>query len=160
VHVWRTAMVLQELDGENRTSERLAEQIRELELLDRNRRNLESELDYQVLMLKQLHRIAVGNAGPLKHEIEEAARKAKGTLDSLRARHRKIEEEVDTLESSVDQAYNPFWGAMFREGHENSRFGDQVSEYADLYTSTVSNFLSYSPLRYFRAARQWMPHEV
>jgi HAD superfamily 5'-nucleotidase-like hydrolase len=159
VHVWRTAMVLQELDGENKTSERLAEQIRDLELLDRRRRNLESEIDYQVLMLKQLHRIA-GSAGELRHEIEEAARQAKATLDALRTRQRRIEEEVDGLEASVDQAYNPFWGAMFREGHENSRFGDQVSEYADLYTSTVSNFLSYSPLRYFRAARQWMPHEV
>ncbi len=42
VHTWRTAMVVQELDGENRTSERLAQQIDDLELLDRRRRNLES----------------------------------------------------------------------------------------------------------------------
>jgi hypothetical protein len=38
------------------------------------------------------------------------------------------------------------------EGNENSRFGDQVNDYADLYTSRVSNFGPYSPLRYFRRA--------
>jgi 5'-nucleotidase len=160
VHVWRTAMVVQELDNENRTSERLGEQIRDLDLLDRRRRNLESEIDYQVLMLKQLQRIADDQAGELKQEIAEAARQAKVGLDGLRARHRMIEEEVEALERGIDRAYNPFWGAAFREGHENSLFGDQVAEYADLYTTTASNFLSYSPLRYFRAARHQMPHET
>ncbi|HLU65057.1 MAG TPA: HAD-IG family 5'-nucleotidase [Kofleriaceae bacterium] len=160
VHTWRTAMVLQELDLETRTSERLAEQIRDLELLDRRRRNLESEIDYQVTMLKQLQRVQEDSDPVLRGELEEVVRQAKQTLDSLRARARTIEEEVEALEGSIDRAYNPHWGPIFREGHETSRFGSQVSEYADLYTSRVSNFLSYSPLRYFRAARQQMPHEM
>jgi hypothetical protein len=49
---------------------------------------------------------------------------------------------------------------MFREGTENSRFGDQVEDYACVYTSRVSNFLSYSPLRFFRSPRDQMPHEL
>src|SRR5262249_25260099 len=76
-HVWRPAMVVQELDAETRTSERMAEQLRDLDLLDRRRRNLESEIDYQVLMLKQLQRIAESSDGELRLEIEEAARQAK-----------------------------------------------------------------------------------
>jgi hypothetical protein len=160
VHTWRTAMVVQELDNENRTSERLAEQISDLELLDRRRRNLESEIDYQVTMLKQLQRVLEDSEPVLRAELEEVKRQAKHTLDSLRSRARMIEDEVVALEDSIDQAYNPHWGAIFREANENSRFGSQVAEYADLYTSRVSNFLSYSPLRYFRAARQQMPHEV
>lgn len=159
VHTWRTAMVLQELDSENRTSERLGDDIRDLELLDRRNRNLESEIDYQVTMLKQLQRVIEDSGPPIRPELEAVKRQAKQTLDSLRARARMIQEEVDALETSIDHSYNPFWGAVFREGHENSRFGAQVAEYADLYTSRVSNFLSYSPLRYFRAARQQMPHE-
>jgi hypothetical protein len=39
------------------------------------------------------------------------------------------------------------------------RFGEQVEDYACLYTSRVSNLLQYSPLRYFRAPRDKMPHE-
>ena len=160
VHTWRTAMVVQELDGENRTSERLGGQISDLDLLDRRRRNLESEIDYQVTMLKQLQRVMDDSEPALHAELEGVVRQAKHALDSLRGRARMIEDEVIALESSIDQSYNPHWGAIFREGSENSRFGSQVAQYADLYTSRVSNFLSYSPLRYFRAARQQMPHEL
>jgi HAD superfamily 5'-nucleotidase-like hydrolase len=159
VHVWRTAMVVQELDVEHRTSDGLADQIRTLGELDRRRRNLESEIDYQVLMLKQLQRLAA-SPSEKKQEIDAAVRQAKLALDDQRTRHRAIEHEVEALERSIDRAYNPFWGAIFREGHENSLFADQVAEYADLYTTRVSNFLSYSPLRYFRAARPPMPHEM
>jgi 5'-nucleotidase len=160
VHTWRTAMVVQELDMENRVSDRLHEQINDLELLDRRQRNLESEIDYQVTMLKQLQRIIEDSDAALRPELEDVKRQAKQTLDSLRARARMIEDEVDALETTIDRAYNSHWGPIFREGHETSRFGSQVNEYADLYTSRVSNFLSYSPLRYFRAPRHQMPHEL
>jgi len=160
VHTWRTAMVVQELDMENRVSERLEEQIHDLELLDRRRRNMESEIDYQVTMLKQLQRIIEDSDLALRPELEEVKRQAKQTLDSLRQRARMIEDEVEALETTIDRAYNPHWGPIFREGHETSRFGSQVNEYADLYTSRASNFLSYSPLRYFRAPRHQMPHEL
>ena len=79
-----------------------------------------------------------------------------------------IEHGEDTLtcaqrrvsRTEVDQAFNPYWGAIFREGTENSRFGEQVEDYACVYTSRVSNFLAYSPLRYFRSPRDHMPHEL
>lgn len=157
---WRTAMVLQELQDENATSERLAGQIRDLEMLDRRRRNLESEIDYQVLMLKQIQRLIDTCDDDLRPRLVEAKDQARVALDSLRNRSRMMLEEVSGLERSIDRSYNPHWGAMFREGNENSRFGQQVAEYSDLYTSRASNFLSYSPLRYFRAPRKVMPHEV
>jgi 5'-nucleotidase len=160
-HVWRTAMVLQELDGENHTSERLDAEIRDLGLLDRRRRNLEAEIDYQVLMLKRLQKILDDDEHPdLRAKLEEAKHQAKTNLDSLRSRARMITEECASLEASIDRSYNPHWGATFRERSENSRFGQQVSDYADLYTSRASNLLSYSPLRYFRAPRRQMPHEL
>jgi hypothetical protein len=159
-NIWRTAMVVQELDRENSTSDRLDQQIKDMGLLDRRRRNLESEIDYQVEMLKRLQKITDGGGGQIGPRLEEARRQARQTLDSLRDRARLMEEEVVALEDSIERSYNPYWGAIFREGNENSRFGEQVSDYADLYTSRVSNFLYYSPLRYFRAPRRQMPHEV
>ncbi len=71
-----------------------------------------------------------------------------------------MDKEVDSLEQRIDRAYNSHWGSHLREGNENSRFGEQVNDYADLYTSRVSNFGPYSPLRYFRAPRRPMPHEM
>jgi HAD superfamily 5'-nucleotidase-like hydrolase len=156
---WRTAMVLQELADENATSERFAMQIRDLEILDRRRRNLQSEIDYQVLLLKQIQRLMDTCDGSMRPRLSSAKEQARDTLESLRNRSKTMLEEVYSLERTIDLSYNPHWGAMFREGNEVSRFGQQVADYADLYTSRASNFLSYSPLRYFRAPRKTMPHE-
>jgi len=59
----------------------------------------------------------------------------------------------------VETGFNPYWGLMFKEGTENSRFGEQVEQYACIYTSRVSNLLAYSPMQYFRSPRDFMPHE-
>jgi HAD superfamily 5'-nucleotidase-like hydrolase len=162
-HIWRTAMVLQELENETRISERFGQDINDLDLLDRRRRNLESEIDYQVTMLKRLHKLADAYEARdprLRSRLETAKQEAKETLDRLRARLGFIEDECNALEDSIELAYNRHWGPIFRDGNENTRFGQQVSDYADIYTSRVSNFLSYSPLRYFRAPRKLMPHEL
>ncbi len=157
---WRTAMVLQELADENATSETYGEQIKDLEMLDRRRRNLESEIDYQMLLLKQIQRLMETCDEVLRPRLADAKEQARSTLESLRSRSKMMLAEVVSLEQTIDRSYNSHWGAMFREGNENSRFGQQVADYADLYTTRASNFLSYSPLRYFRAPRKTMPHEM
>jgi HAD superfamily 5'-nucleotidase-like hydrolase len=161
-HMWRTAMVLQELEREISVSDRLEAQIKDLELLDRRHRNLESEIDYQSLRLKKIQRLLddATTQPALRMRLEDQRRLTRGSLEALRDRAGLMDAEVDSLEARVDRAYNPYWGSCLREGNENSRFGEQVNDYADLYTSRVSNFGPYSPLRYFRAPRRPMPHEI
>ena len=161
-HMWRTAMVLQELEREIAVSERLEAQISDLELLDRRHRNLESEIDYQTLRIKRIQRLLddTANNGAMHERLEEERRMTRDNIDALRDRAKLMDAEVDSLESRIERAYNPHWGSCLRDGNENSRFGEQVNDYADLYTSRVSNFGPYSPLRYFRAPRRPMPHEI
>ncbi|CAN5789279.1 HAD-IG family 5'-nucleotidase [soil metagenome] len=161
-HMWRTAMVLQELEREITVADRLEAQIQDQDLLDRRHRNLESEIDYQTLRLKKIQRLLDddGTSAPLRARLEEERRVTRASVDSLRDRAGLMDAEVDSLEARIDRAYNSHWGSCLREGNENSRFGEQVNDYADLYTSRVSNFGPYSPLRYFRAPRRPMPHEV
>jgi len=161
-HMWRTAMVLQELEREITVSERLEAQIQDLDLLDRRHRNLESEIDYQTLRLKKIQRLLDDPTcnGSLHSRLEEERKAARMQVDILRERAGLMDAEVDSLEARIDHAYNSHWGSCLREGNENSRFGEQVNDYADLYTSRVSNFGPYSPLRYFRAPRRPMPHEI
>jgi 5'-nucleotidase len=163
-HMWRTAMVLQELEREISVSDRLEGRIEDLDLLDRRRRNLESEIDFQALRLKRIKALLDDAAGDLddaqRARLEQARKQTRAALDSLRDRSTLMTGEVRSLEESIDRAYNPYWGSVLREGNENSRFGEQVSDYADLYTSRASNFLWYSPLRYFRAPRRTMPHDL
>jgi hypothetical protein len=160
--MWRTAMVLQELEREISVSDRLEGQIKDLELLDRRHRNLESEIDYQSLRLKKIQRLLDDPAtlAVLRPRLEDARKATREAVDTLRDRAAIMDTEVDSLDARVDRAYNSHWGSCLREGNENSRFGEQVNDYADLYTSRVSNFGPYSPLRYFRAPRRPMPHEI
>jgi len=161
-HMWRTAMVLQELEREISVSDRMEAQIHDLGLLDRRHRNLESEIDFQALRVKKIQRLAddAPPATPLHQRLEQERRTARESIDALRDRAALMETEVEALEARIDRAYNPHWGSCLREGNENSRFGEQINDYAYLYTSRVSNFSPYSPLRYFRAPRRPMPHEM
>ena len=156
--VWRTAMIVQELEQELALSEQYAERIRQLDELDRKRRNIEAEIDYQQHLLRSLARPATSPED--EAAIEAARRRARIAIDELRGAVREASSAYDTLEREIDLSYNAHWGPMFKEGNENSRFGEQVEDYACLYTGRVSNFLGYSPLRYFRAPRDKMPHEM
>jgi 5'-nucleotidase len=150
--VWRTAMIIQELEDELQLSEQYIPRLRELDELDRQRRNLDAEVDYHLLLLKARdEHSGLGDAN---------RRQLKQRIDMLRTAAREVAERYDALEAELDLSYNSHWGPLFKEGNENSRFGEQVEDYACLYTSRVSNFLAYSPLRYFRAPRDKMPHEL
>ena len=161
-HMWRTAMVLQELEREIAVSDRMDGQIRDLDLLDRRNRNLESEVDFQSLRLKKIQRFLDDDtlAASTRIKLDDERKKTRESIDALRDRAALMTTEVDALEARLERGYNPHWGSCLREGNENSRFGEQVNNYADLYTSRVSNFAPYSPLRYFRAPRRPMPHEI
>jgi HAD superfamily 5'-nucleotidase-like hydrolase len=162
--VWRTAMIIQELENELAVSGQLGDRLTRLDELDRRRRNLDAEVDYQNLVLKALQRQeddgAALPADSPHASYELAKRAAKESLDRLRHALRETEHELDALEDEIDRSYNAHWGPIFKEGNELSRFGEQVESYACLYTSRVSNFLGYSPLRYFRAPRDKLPHEL
>jgi tetratricopeptide (TPR) repeat protein len=93
-------------------------------------------------------------------KAEQQARRIRQELDRLRGALRAAGERIDALARALETGVNPTWGFLFKEGSENSRFGEQVEDYACIYTSRVSNFLAYSPLQYFRSPRDHMPHEL
>ncbi|MSP59797.1 MAG: HAD family hydrolase [Myxococcales bacterium] len=158
--VWRTAMVVQELEEELAAAERMQPQITRIAELDRQRVRLDSDALFQQMVQEQLHRLEPGQV-PEGVATLEAARSEVGIqLDRLRVALREVGSEVDAIEREVERNFNPWWGPLFKVGVENSRFGEQVEDYACVYTSRVSNFVSYSPLRYFRSPRDHMPHEL
>lgn len=161
--LWRTCLVVQELEGELAHVERMAPEIRRLHELEALRAGLDDELNQARLSLPALERRLERANGGLTPEarasLEEEVRRGKGELERLRRGHRAVAQEADALEARVEDSHNPCWGLLFKEGHENSRFGQQVEDYACLYTSRASNFLYHSPVQYFRAPRELMPHE-
>ena len=92
------------------------------------------------------------------NDVEKA--RTKRAVERIRGLLRSVDAEASKLEREIDLRFHPFWGSLMKESSEPSSFGDQVEEYACIYTSRVSNMLLYSPLQYYRSPRDLMPHEL
>jgi HAD superfamily 5'-nucleotidase-like hydrolase len=154
---WRTAMILQEMEHEITVHDRVTPFLGRLDDLERQLRHLDAEIaDKQTVLRTLQRREGLDAAEP---ELAVAKRTVKERLDVLREELRTGMAEHTRLEAELDAAFNPHWGPLFREGHEISKFGEQVEAYACVYTSRVSNFRHASPNRHFRGPRDRMPHE-
>jgi 5'-nucleotidase len=153
--LWRTALVVEELEQEiSHTLERHDEFELLLEL-ESKRRALDDLTNLQRQQLSAIERQL--GAEEARRAPEFLALKTE--RDAAKRDLRVIGERIETLEAKLDADFNPNWGMVFKEGQENSRFGNQVEGYACLYTSRVSNFLGYSAHQYFRSPRDLMAHE-
>jgi hypothetical protein len=91
--------------------------------------------------------------------VEQAAQELHRHRESLRQQIRATDDEMDRLEHEIEQVFNPYFGPLLKAAAENSRFGQQVEDFACVYTSRVSNFLQYAPFQHFRSPRDHLPHE-
>ncbi|HSZ81201.1 MAG TPA: HAD-IG family 5'-nucleotidase [Polyangia bacterium] len=154
---WRTAMVLQEMEHEVVTYDRLRGDLKRLDRLDAELIHLDAELNERQSSLRTLQKLV--DQTPGSDQVTDAKRAVKESIEGLRKALRAATAQHRTLEAEIDHAFNPYWGPLFREGYEISKFGEQVEAYACVYTSRVSNFRFYSPMQYFRGPRDRMPHE-
>ena len=159
--LWRTCMVVQELEEEIRYTEQRQARIDQLAELEVLRARLDDEINYRKGQLNALERRLAKErlSSNIRSTLEDERRRAKAELDKVRRAYKQSSDTCDALERDVEVGFNPYWGLVFKEGNENSRFGEQVEQYACIYTSRVSNFLHYSPSQYFRSPRELMPHE-
>jgi 5'-nucleotidase len=154
---WRTAMVLQEMEHEVATYDRLRGELTKLDRLDAELIHHDAELNERQSTLRALQKLV--DQTPGSDQVGDAKRAVKEVIETLRKELRAVTAQHRTLEAEIDHAFNPYWGPLFREGYEISKFGEQVEAYACVYTSRVSNFRFYSPMQYFRGPRDRMPHE-
>jgi HAD superfamily 5'-nucleotidase-like hydrolase len=162
--LWRTCFIVQELEQEIDYLERNAPELSRLRELDRVRARLDDLINQHKLQLNAVERAREREAERARErettsDLDQRRLRGKADLEALRRVHRAVLSEASALEERLDRGRNRYWGFCFKEGNENSRFGEQVENYADLYTSRVSNLLYYSPMQFFRSPRGAMPHE-
>ena len=166
--LWRTCFIVQELEREIEYLEAQFEDAQRLRELDDLRTRLDDMINHHKLLLNLLDRakdrglssVDAASGTPLTAaQLDERRAAEKADLEKLRRAFKATLAESSSLEERFERGANPYWGLVFKEGNENSRFGEQVEDYADLYTSRVSNFLYYSPMQFFRSPRDAMPHE-
>ncbi len=160
--MWRTAMVVQELEDEILYTEARQEEIDHLAELERLLPQVDDEISVHKSRLnaieKKLERDHSLDTAQ-RALLEEERKIVKYELDKLRKTYKESTELAALLEKDIELGFNPYWGLLFKEGNENSRFGEQVEQYACVYTGRVSNFGFYSPMQYYRSPRELMPHE-
>jgi 5'-nucleotidase len=161
---WRTCLIVEELEEEIRTVVDGRDDIDRLALIDEERHAMDDDIGHQRSLLSYLE-LALGAPGKFelseqqKAAAEAAAKLLKKEIDQAKRRLRDLDKQALGLQEVIDGSFNPTWGRLLKEHNELSRFGLQVSIYADTYTSRVSNFLQYSPVHYFRAPRELMAHD-
>ncbi len=157
--LWRTALVVEELERELDWLNGHRDVLGELAGLERRRVQLEDAVASHRTALNQAERRRDKAPAGEGARAEEESRRIREELDALRGALREAGERIDALARALETGVNPTWGFLFKEGNENSRFGEQVEDYACLYTSRASNFGYYSPIERFRSPRAAMPHE-
>ncbi|HJW09466.1 MAG TPA: HAD-IG family 5'-nucleotidase [Holophagaceae bacterium] len=160
---WRTLMVIPELERELELLEQKGPELRRLVQLETLRRRT---LRRASILLDQWqrnrhHRQAL--AQRLSPEALEALDKEATSLDlEAEALDRKAAEqgaEAAQLIAEVEAAFSPLWGPIFRESGEQTRFADQIQQYACAYTGKVSNLYAYDPEATVFAPLPTLPHE-
>lgn len=157
--LWRTALVVEELERELDWLDGHREELGELARLEQVRTQLEDAVASHRTALNQAERRRERRADGDASGLDERVQRIRQELEQLRGALREIGRRIAELARRLDTGVNATWGFLFKEGNENSRFGEQVEDYACLYTSRASNFGYYSPMERFRSPRAAMPHE-
>jgi len=154
---WRTMMVIQEMAAELSAHDKGRVDTARLDELDRL---AEAHADELRLHLWQVQKLETAQAKKPTPATEKSLATHHKRIGRVRARTKVLDEERELLEDRIDRAFHPEWGALLKAGHEVSCFGDQVEQYACLYTDRVSNLVHYTGSHYFRGPRDRMPHEL
>ncbi|HXF59091.1 MAG TPA: 5'-nucleotidase domain-containing protein, partial [Candidatus Saccharimonadales bacterium] len=160
---WRTAMLVPELDREIRVTQDHSKDFDRLSRLSAERHHLEIDKAALGRELRRLNLISEDGDGTDPARRQELVARAVAIPDEIKRieeRSLEIDPEIEELRQKIDRAYNPYWGSIFREGNESSRFGHQLKDFACVYTSRVSNFLHYPMNYYFQSPVGYMPHDI
>lgn len=160
---WRTLLLIPELGRELGLLEAKGPQLRRLVHMETLRRRTQRHLSIlEDQVQRNLHhrqllaqRLSPDALDALNQEAADLAREAA----DLSGRVKEQSLEMAQLLQEVETAYNPHWGPMFREGDAQTRFADQIQQYAWAYTGTISNLYAYDPNGTLFAPLPALPHE-
>jgi HAD superfamily 5'-nucleotidase-like hydrolase len=148
---WRTMLIIPELEHE--VNHLNHPETRALSSAIDEKRLKRDELDEWI---DSLERELVSQPSELTPErrakIIEERDLARMEMEAMRG---DIISDVEKLH----KRFHPVWGQLFKSGPQNSRFAEQVENYACLYTSKVTNIQHVSPEFYWRSMPDLMPHD-
>jgi HAD superfamily 5'-nucleotidase-like hydrolase len=160
---WHTLLLIPELAS---TLEQLEEQAGELQdfvRFETIRRKSELQLSLLEDSLRRNHehrRLLAPRLSPeaLQAMDQEAAR-LREELEAAKIRMEVEKKVLAQLDDRLESAFNPTWGSIFRDGYQQTRFADQIQQYACAYTGRISNLYLVDPTTALYAPVPTLPHE-
>lgn len=160
---WRTAMVILELEDELKTLEGQREVRDRLELLKGSLQEIRDDIMMLENQITHLRNRKIDYYEDLDYEelkdIDAEMLTLRSMIEENEQKATDCLKEIKDLEDRLDQCYNTDWGCLFKSRRRKSRLGDQVEDFACVYTSRITNFSYYPTTKYFRISHDLMAHE-
>jgi HAD superfamily 5'-nucleotidase-like hydrolase len=152
---WRTALIVRELEDEILQSRDMGHPMRRLLSIKHELADLGERMDDVRDVLNLYATLAKdGNEIP-REEIETLKELVRG----MREEHTALRHRARALQERVSKGFNSFWGSLFKQGGSKSLFAKQVTDFACLYSSRVSNFAFYGSDHFHRVLEDPMAHD-
>lgn len=139
---WRTGLVLADLEDEIRGIEEARPIQQEIDRLSLEKSTLEDEINQLDIARYEGRKTDEAHLAELFEHIEE------------------LNNKISLLLGQYRSHFNPYWGEVLRAGMEESRYADQLVNYACVYMTKISDLYDYSPKTYFRPLRRSLAHEL
>jgi hypothetical protein len=91
--------------------------------------------------------------------LDQEAAQLRTTLEAFRIQMEEEKQTLAELDDRLESAFNPNWGSIFRDGYQQTRFADQIQQYACAYTGRISNLYLVDPTTALYAPVPTLPHE-
>ena len=152
---WRTVLIVPELLHEVDQLEQGSDSRFAASQLRMERATIDTQL-----RRNQLQRLQLLQSADAEGVADGAALAELDALEeSLVAQQRALSERLATELRASHSGFHSQWGQLFKAGHQNSRWAQQVQDYACLYTSHATNLLFATGNTTFRALSDLMPHD-
>jgi HAD superfamily 5'-nucleotidase-like hydrolase len=160
---WHTMLLIPELAS---TLEQLEEQAGELQdfvRFETIRRKSEVHLSLLEDTLKRNHEHRRLLAPRLSPEalmaLDQEGARLREEVEASKIRMEVEKKVLAQLDDRLESAFNPTWGSIFRDGYQQTRFADQIQQYACAYTGRISNLYLVDPTTALYAPVPTLPHE-
>ncbi len=160
---WRTMLLIPELERELGLLDTHGDELREMLRLETRRRRTQRKAEMLQDQVKRQRRRRHLIAGAISSDALAALDKESASiLKEAELQQREANgcaEAMDHLNQKVEAAFSPHWGPIFRDGYQQTRFADQIQQYACAYTGRISNFYFVDPEGTVYAPIPALPHE-
>jgi len=160
---WHTCLLIPELSATLQSLEDHAEDLQDFLRSETLRRREEQQLSLLQDKLNRhrehRHVLASRLSPEALHALDHEATLLKEQVEALSERKRSHEAFIQEMDQRLEAAFNKRWGSIFREGYVQTRFADQIQQYACAYTGRISNFYMLDPDAALYAPVPTLPHE-